>query len=99
MDFGVMVVALAAIGCTYELIKRIVAPGPIKNQKEILDEIRALRDEVRQLRQENHDVILAFDSTLHSVDDRVERLEARAGRLGPGETSEERLPARAGDRG
>jgi len=79
MDPGVMIVAIVAIGCTYELLKRFVERRPPANQKELLGEIRALRDEIRQLRQENHGIILSLDSSLQRVDGRVDRLELRAG--------------------
>lgn len=48
---------------------------PAKGDREVLEELGKLRSEIQQLRTENHDLILGFDSTLRSVERRLERVE------------------------
>jgi hypothetical protein len=55
----------------------------------LLAELRALREEVSQLRQQNNDVVLSLDTTVHRLEQRVSSLDpgrrAAAGVLQPAE--------------
>lgn len=48
---------------------------PGKGYKELLEEMRKLREEVQALRRENHDLILGFDTTLRHTERRLDHLE------------------------
>ncbi len=69
MPFEIMVVSIVAIGCAYELGKRIVErviqpkpdAGTTSELAALRTEVTALRDEVKAMRQENHDLMLAVD--------------------------------------
>lgn len=71
---AVVMVFLWLSGALNILAKKV--PG--KGHKELLEEIRKLREEVQALRRENHDVILSFDSTLRNTERRLDHLEANS---------------------
>jgi hypothetical protein len=54
-----------------------------KASKELLSEMKTLREEMKRLRQQNNDVILSLDTAVNRVDRRLHHLEART--LPPGE--------------
>ena len=67
MDGALWIVLVVAIGCTYELGKRIVERVFVpRSEPGLKEEIAALREEVRQLRKESHDIFLALDDD-HSL--------------------------------
>ena len=91
MGFLEMIVAIVLITSAAEVLKahskRRQAPP-----KELVAEIKALREEIRQLRQENHDVMLGLDAGVEQVNRRVSRLESQA-RLGSGSSAAEEAEA------
>ena len=68
--------------------------GGVK-QDALLAEIRALREEVQSVRRQNNDVMLALDTSLNRVDQRLTHVETR-GQLGSGASIVESEPAQAG---
>ena len=68
MDGALWIVLVVAIGCTYELGKRIVERVFVpRSEPGLKEEIAALREEVRQLRQESHDIFLALDDDDYAI--------------------------------
>ena len=63
-------------GTLNTLAKKIPSTG----HKELLEEIRKLREEMQALRRENHDLILSFDATLRHSERRLDHLETAATR-------------------
>lgn len=87
MDEGAMVVAVVFIGCISSLagyaIKMIFGPRAHAKPDAMLDEIRALREEMQTLRRQNNDVMLALDTGMQRIDQRITHVETR-GQLGAG---------------
>jgi hypothetical protein len=61
------------------------APGL---DRELVGEMKALREELARLRQQNNDLMLGVDTTLESVNRRLAHLESQ-GRLGTGAAAHE----------
>jgi len=71
------IVLIVFIGCASGVLIEWMKRAPKTSQKQLLAEIRELRDEVRQLRLQNNDVILHLDRAAHEADRRLSRLEQR----------------------
>jgi len=72
LEFIVLIVGISAVREVCVTFAKNRAP---KGLDTVLSELQALRQETRQLRQQNNDVILALDTSLHRVEKRLERLE------------------------
>jgi hypothetical protein len=79
MGFGEMVVAIVLISCVAGTLKEFARrKGPKKAQDAMLQELRGLREEVRALRQQNTDMLLGLDNSVDRMERRLGRLEERA---------------------
>jgi hypothetical protein len=90
-----MIVAIVGMGCGtgitmafFRTVRAALERRGSRGQESVTDEMRMLRDEIRQLRQQNHDLVLGFDTTLQRVDHRLTYLETR-GTFTPAEDARE----------
>jgi hypothetical protein len=94
----VMPIALMFIMCSTGVavyaIKSIFGNRGTVKQDALLDEIRSLREEVLALRRQNNDVVLALDTSLQRIDQRLTHAETR-GSLGAGLRGEIEAASRA----
>jgi hypothetical protein len=82
----VMTAILCGTGVGVYALKLIFGGKGHAKDEALLKEIRDMRAEMLALRRENNDVVLALDSTVSRLDQRLTHVETR-GQLGAGPTS------------